>query len=278
MRTQHKPASQPRTQAKPTAKPASKPTAKSASQRTQAKPVSQGTRLNKVIADAGVASRRAADEMIAEGRVKVNSKVVTELGTRVTSNDRIMVDGKLIGDPERHIYVLLNKPKDTITTTSDERGRRTVLDLIDSRERIYPVGRLDRNTTGVLLLTNDGALANRLMHPRHQVPRIYDVVLDKPLELRDARAITEGVELENGDRTQPCEIDMNDQGRDHLRITLYEGKNREVRRLFEHFGYEVTRLDRKFYAGLSSRGLARGEWRRLERKEVSALRRLVNLE
>jgi pseudouridine synthase len=189
-----------------------------------------------------------------------------------------MVDGKLISDPERHVYILLNKPKDTITTTSDEKGRRTVLDLIDARERIYPVGRLDRNTTGVLLLTNDGDLANRLMHPRHGVARLYDVVLDKPLELRDARAITAGVELENGDKTQPCEIDMEDRDRQHLRITLYEGKNREVRRLFEHFGYEVTRLDRKLYAGLSARGLARGEWRRLERKEISSLRRLVDLE
>jgi pseudouridine synthase len=231
-----------------------------------------------VIADAGIASRRTADEMIAEGRVKVNGRVVTELGTRITSNDRVMVDGKLISDPERHVYILLNKPKDTITTTSDERGRRTVMDLIDTRERIYPVGRLDRNTTGVLLLTNDGDLANRLMHPRHGVARLYDVVLDKPLELRDARAITAGVELENGDKTQPCEIDMEDRDRQHLRITLYEGKNREVRRLFEHFGYEVTRLDRKLYAGLSARGLARGEWRRLERKEISSLRRLVDLE
>ena len=231
-----------------------------------------------MIADAGVASRRAADEMIAEGRVKVNGRVVTELGTRVTSNDKVMVDGKLISDPERHVYILLNKPKDTITTTSDERGRRTVLDLIDARERVYPVGRLDRNTTGVLLLTNDGDLANRLMHPRHRVARLYEVMLDKPLELRDARAIAAGVELENGDKTQPCEIDMEDRDRQHLRITLYEGKNREVRRLFEHFGYEVTRLDRKLYAGISTRGLARGEWRRLERKEISALRRLVDLE
>lgn len=238
----------------------------------------EGIRLNKVIADAGVSSRRGADELIAEGRVKVNSKVATELGMRVGPNDRVMVDGKLIGDPERHIYVLLNKPKDTITTTSDERGRRTVLDLIDSRERIYPVGRLDRNTTGVLLLTNDGALANRLMHPRYRVPRTYNVVLDKPLELKDARKLAAGVELENGDQTQPCELDMEDRDRTHVTITLFEGKNREVRRLFEHFGYEVIRLDRKLYGGITTRGLARGEWRRLERKEISALRRLVNLE
>jgi len=238
----------------------------------------EGIRLNKVIADAGISSRRGSDDLITEGRVKVNSKVVTELGMRVGPNDRVMVDDKLIGDPERHIYVLLNKPKDTITTTSDERGRKTVLDLIDSRERIYPVGRLDRNTTGVLLLTNDGALANRLMHPRHRIARTYNVVLDKPLELKDGRRIAGGVELENGDQTQPCEIDMAERDRTHVIITLFEGKNREVRRLFEHFGYEVIRLDRKAYAGITTRGLARGEWRRLERKEVSALRRLVNLE
>lgn len=238
----------------------------------------EGTRLNKAIADAGIASRRGADEIIAEGRVKLNGKVVTELGTRVVAGDLITVDGKPIGDPERLIYFLLNKPKDTITTTSDEKGRRTVLDLIDSRERVYPVGRLDRNTTGVLLLTNDGDLANRLMHPRYRIPRIYNVVLDKPLDLRDARKITGGVTLENGDETQECEIDMEDRDRTHVTITLYEGKNREVRRLFEHFGYEVIRLDRKVYAGISTRGLARGEWRRLDRKEVSMLRRMVNLE
>lgn len=240
--------------------------------------IDEGQRLNKVLADAGVASRRAADEMITEGRVKVNGEVVTQLGMRVTANDRIMVDGKLIGDPERHIYILLNKPKDTITTTSDERGRRTVMDLVDSRERIYPVGRLDRNTTGALLLTNDGALANRLMHPRYGVPRLYDVTLDKPLEFRDARSISEGVTLENGEETQPCEISIEDRDRTRLSIILHEGKNREVRRLFEHFGYEVTRLDRKQYAGLTTRGLARGEHRRLDRKEISMLRRLVNLE
>ncbi len=238
----------------------------------------EGTRLNKAIADAGIASRRGADEIIAEGRVKLNGRVVTELGTRVVAGDMITVDGKPIGDPERLIYFLLNKPKDTITTTSDEKGRRTVLDLIDSRERVYPVGRLDRNTTGVLLLTNDGDLANRLMHPRYRIPRVYNVVLDKPLDLRDARKITGGVTLENGDETQECEIDMEDRDRSHVTITLYEGKNREVRRLFEHFGYEVIRLDRKVYAGISTRGLARGEWRRLERKEVSMLRRMVNLE
>ncbi|MBS1914355.1 MAG: rRNA pseudouridine synthase [Bacteroidetes bacterium] len=235
-------------------------------------------RLNKVLADAGVASRRAADELIAAGRVKVNGKVVTELGLRVDPRDRVMLDGQLIGDPERLVYYILNKPKDTITTTSDERGRRTVLDLVHTHERIYPVGRLDRNTTGVLILTNDGDLANRLMHPRYGVPRLYEVMLDRPLDLHHAKEIVQGVMLEGGEQTQPCELDVDARDRHSLAILLHEGKNREVRRIFEHFGYEVTRLDRKQYAGLTARGLARGEWRRLDRREISMLRRMVNLE
>ncbi len=240
--------------------------------------INEGVRLNKAIADAGLASRRAADAMISDGRVTINNRVCTELGVRVGPEDRVAVDGKLIGDPARHIYLLLNKPKDVITTTSDERGRRTVLDLVEVYERIYPVGRLDRNTTGVLLLTNDGALANRLMHPSYGIARIYDVTLDRPIDLRDARQIVEGIELEDGDRTAPCEIEVDDRDRTRVRAMLFEGKNREVRRLFEYFEYEVTRLDRREYAGITTRGMARGEWRRLDRREVSMLRRLVNLE
>jgi 23S rRNA pseudouridine2605 synthase len=242
------------------------------------KGVSEGIRINKFIADAGIASRRAVDALIEEGRVKINSRLVTELGTRVMPNDRVMVDGKLIGDPERHVYILLHKPKDTITTTSDELGRRTVLDLIGHRSRIYPVGRLDRNTTGVLILTNDGDLAHRLMHPSYGVERQYEVVLDKPLEFKDAKKIAQGVELDNGDVTQECELSVDDRDRRSVVIVLREGKNREVRRLFEHFGYEVMRLHRSMYAGMTVRGLARGEWRILERRELSALRRLAELE
>jgi 23S rRNA pseudouridine2605 synthase len=232
-----------------------------------------------VLADAGVASRRAADRLISEGHVKVNGTVVDELGTKVNPYDKIMVDDKLIGEPERHIYLLLNKPKDTITTTSDERGRKTVLDLVHSEERIYPVGRLDRNTTGALLLTNDGELANRLMHPSYGIERFYNVVLDKPLELKDARAIAAGdIDIGDGDVTGQTEVVVEDKDRTHVQIMLREGKNREVRRLFEYFGYDVVRLDRKMYAGLSTRGLARGDSRRLDRRELSALRRLVGLE
>ena len=236
-----------------------------------------GFRINKVLADAGVASRRAADAMIAEGRVQVNGKVVTELGTRVTMTDRVSVDGKIIADPARHVYILLNKPKDTITTTKDERGRRTVLDLVEYHDRIYPVGRLDRNTTGILLLTNDGDLAHRMMHPRYQVERFYEVVLDRPLEQKHAKKIAAGVELDNGDTTQPCDLFVEERDAKHVSILLREGKNREVRRLFEAFDYEVIRLHRSMYAGLTTRGLARGEWRYLTRKELSALRRQVNL-
>lgn len=240
---------------------------------------SEGIRINKMIADAGIASRRAADALIEEGRVQINGRVVKELGTRVGPNDQVHVDGKLIGDPARHVYILLNKPKDTITTTSDERGRRTVLDLIDHHDRIYPVGRLDRHTTGVLLLTNDGELANRLMHPRYEVERHYDVDLDRALSLSDAKTIAAGgIDLGNGDITGECEVYVDEKDRKIVSITLREGKNREVRRLFDAFGYEVLRLQRKMYAGLTTRGLARGEWRYLDRREVSALRRMVGLD
>ncbi|HVK38948.1 MAG TPA: pseudouridine synthase [Candidatus Kapabacteria bacterium] len=240
--------------------------------------VQDGTRLNKVIADAGVASRRAADALIAEGRVRVNGRVVGELGTRVTPNDQVEVDGKIIGLPERHVYLLMNKPKDTITTTSDERGRRTVLDLIDQPQRLYPVGRLDRNTTGALLLTNDGDLAHRLMHPRFGIERYYEVELDRPITFADAKTIARGgIDLGGGDVTGSCEVFVDDRDRRGVTIMLREGKNREVRRLFEAFEYTVEKLNRRAYAGLTTRGLARGEWRHLERGEVAALRKLVGL-
>ena len=238
-----------------------------------------GTRLNKVIAEAGVASRRAADAMITEGRVRVNGRVVTELGMRVSTNDQVAVDGKIIGLPERHVYILLNKPKDTITTTSDERGRRTVLDLVEQSARLYPVGRLDRNTTGVLLLTNDGDLAHRLMHPRYGIERYYDVELDRPLTFSDAKQIAAGsIDLGDGDVTGQCEIFVDDSDRRIVTIVLREGKNREVRRLFEVFEYTVMKLNRRAYAGLTTRGLSRGDWRNLDRTEVAELRRLVQLQ
>lgn len=235
-------------------------------------------RLNKAIADAGIASRRKADELIAAGRVRVNGKVLTELGTQVERSDRIEVDGKLIGNPDRQRYILLNKPKDTITTTKDERGRRTVTDLVGARERLFPVGRLDRNTTGVLLLTNDGDLAFRLTHPRYEIEREYEVVLDKEIALNDARAIAQGVPIGKGEKSQPCYVSVEERERRNVIVVIREGKNREVRRMFESKGYEVKRLNRTSYAGLTYSGLRRGEWRELKRHEVRELRKLVRLE
>lgn len=233
-------------------------------------------RLNKAIADAGVASRRAADELILTGKVKINGKVCTELGTKIGIDDIVTVNGEPITRMKHLTYVLLNKPKDVITTSSDEKGRATVFDIVRLKTRLFTVGRLDRNTTGVLLLTNDGELANRLMHPRYGVARVYKAKLDKPLTADHARKIAAGVELEDGP-TQPCLVFIDPRDSESAHIELYEGKNREVRRLFEHFGYEVKRLDRKQYAFLTVRGLARGEYRHLTREEVDELYKLTKI-
>ncbi len=234
-------------------------------------------RLNKLIADAGITSRRGADTLIAEGKVKVNGKLVKELGTKVSPGDNVLVNGRQIGGEARKVYLLLNKPKNVITTTTDERGRKTVLDLVRHRERIYPVGRLDRNTTGVLLLTNDGDLSFRLMHPSYGVERHYRAILNKPLDLEHAKQIAQGVEIGPGEETQPCYVSVEEKDRTRVEVTIREGKNREVRRMFENFDYEVLKLDRKSYAGLTTRGLGRGEWRALTRTEVEELRQMVGL-
>jgi len=232
--------------------------------------------LNKAIADAGVASRRAADELILGGNVTVNRKVCTDLGTKIGPDDVVSVNGEPITRTKHLTYILLNKPKDVITTSSDELGRTTVFDIVRIHQRLFTVGRLDRNTTGVLLITNDGDLANRLMHPRFEIPRLYKAGLDKPIEQRHAKAIAQGVELEDGP-SQPCEVTIDPDDSRTVYVELAEGRNREVRRLFEHFGYDVRRLDRKQYAFLSTRGLARGEYRHLTRDEVAELRNLVKL-
>ncbi|GIV53786.1 MAG: hypothetical protein KatS3mg039_0304 [Candidatus Kapaibacterium sp.] len=236
----------------------------------------QHIRLNKFLADAGIASRRKADELIARGVVKVNGRVVTELGTKVHPGDLVTVEGKPVSPTKHLTYIVLNKPKDYITTTSDERGRKTVLDLVPLKTRLYPVGRLDRNTTGVLLLTNDGELAARLTHPRYGVEREYIVGLDKPLEPRHAAQIARGVELD-GEKTGPAEVLISPEDARQVSIILREGKNREVRRLFEHVGYEVRKLHRSRYGIITVRGLSRGEYRHLSRQEVVALRQLVGL-
>jgi len=235
----------------------------------------QSVRLNRFIAEAGICSRRAADTLIGEGRVTINGKKAI-LGMHVTPQDSVLVDGKIISNKHRSAYLLFNKPKDCITSAHDERGRRTVLDVINYHDRIFPVGRLDRNSTGVLLLTNDGELAHRLMHPRYGVEKTYFVVLDKPLQRMHAKEIENGIMLE-GEKTSECKIDVNANDKTELTLTMHEGRNRQVRRMFEEYGYLVAKLDRIVYAGLTPRGIKRGEWRHLIRSEIARLRKLVRL-
>jgi 23S rRNA pseudouridine2605 synthase len=250
---------------------------KQSKKESKADALNQTVRLNKFLSDAGYTSRRKADQLIEEGRVSVNGKVVSELGTKVRKADNIRVDGNSIGYEEKHIYYILNKPKDTITTTDDQFGRKTVMDIMNVRRRVYPVGRLDRNSTGTLILTNDGELANRLTHPSYEVERIYKVKLDKKLEIHHARLIANGGIDLDGETTAPCEIFIDPKNGENITMSLIEGKNREIRRLFEKFGYQVKKLDRKIYGGISNSGLARGEYRQLNKNEILSLKRLVGL-
>jgi 23S rRNA pseudouridine2605 synthase len=234
-------------------------------------------RLNKYIANTGLCSRREADEMIEAGVIKVNGVIVTQLGTKVGPQDKVHYGDQLLRR-EKMVYVLLNKPKDYITTTDDPQERKTVLDLVGGAgdERIYPVGRLDRNTTGVLLLTNDGDLAERLMHPKYNVEKIYQVSLDMNLRKEDFNKILEGVELEDG-FIKADDISFVGDGEDHkeVGIVLHSGRNRIVRRVFEHLGYTVKHLDRVAYAGLTKKNVQRGKWRFLESREVGFLKMKV---
>lgn len=235
-------------------------------------------RLNRFLAMAGVASRRAAEELITAGDVKVNGSVVTDLATKVnTVKDTVTVGGKRISIARNLVYLLLHKPKDYITTVSDEKGRRTVMDLVNVSERVYPVGRLDRNTSGVLLLTNDGDLANRLMHPSSEVIKSYHVSLNTSLDEAHAHKIVTGVYLDDG-KTAPCELNIIPGTKSkEVVLHIHEGKNRQVRRMFESFGYEIEKLHRIAYAGLTLSGLGRGRWRYLNEKEIRGLKRLVGL-
>ncbi|MCR5362516.1 MAG: RNA-binding S4 domain-containing protein [Bacteroidales bacterium] len=230
-------------------------------------------RLNKYLANAGVCSRREADEYIQNGSVKVNGEVVTELGTKVTRKDSITFNDQPVS-LERKVYVLLNKPKDTVTTSDDPQGRQTVMDLVRhaSQERIYPVGRLDRNTTGVLLLTNDGDLASKLTHPKYVKKKIYHVWLDKDVTEDDLAKIAAGVELEDGMIHADAIAYANEDDKNQVGIEIHSGKNRIVRRIFEHLGYRVTKLDRVYFAGLTKKNLARGRWRHLTQQEVNMLK------
>ena len=230
-------------------------------------------RLNKFLANAGVCSRREADEFITAGVVSVNGEVVTELGTKIKRGDEVKFHDQTVSI-ERKIYVLLSKPKDTVTTSDDPQARRTVMDLVKGAcdERIYPVGRLDRNTTGVLLLTNDGDLASKLTHPKYLKKKIYHVHLDKNLTKADMEQIAAGIQLDDGEIQADAISYTDDFKKDEVGIEIHSGKNRIVRRIFESLGYKVVKLDRVFFAGLTKKGLRRGEWRYLTEQEVNFLR------
>jgi len=235
-------------------------------------------RLNKFLSHCGVASRRNADEIIEQGRVEINGNVVTELGTRVDpETDTVAVDGEVVRLPEKYTYVLLNKPKDTITTVKDERGRKTVMDVVSLRGRYYPVGRLDRNSTGAIIITNDGELAHRLMHPRFEVEKAYYVRLDKPLDEKDRMKLLRGVTIDR----KPAKAEeitlIEKTKRTEVGVVLHEGRNRQIRKMFEVLEYDVKALDRVAYAGLTCQGMKRGEWRHLTKKEVAGLKSLVKL-
>ncbi len=233
-------------------------------------------RLNKYLADSGICSRREADDLILAGAVSVNGVVVTELGTKVNTTDKVVYGGETL-NREKLRYVLLNKPKGVITTSDDPYERHTVMELVEGacQERIYPVGRLDRNTIGLLLLTNDGDLAKTLTHPSHEVKKLYHATLDKPLTKNDLMKIREGLVLEDG----PIEVDaidwvVDDPTKREVGIEIHSGRNHIVRRIFESLGYEVVKLDRVMFAGLTKQNLPRGHWRFLTPSEISILKRI----
>ena len=234
-------------------------------------------RLNKYIANTGLCSRREADKFIEAGLVTVNGVVVSELGVKVLPTDEVKYNNERL-NPERKVYLLLNKPKDYVTSVDDPHATRTVMELIDGscKERIYPVGRLDRMTTGVLLFTNDGEMALKLTHPSNDVRKIYQITLDKKVSHEDMIAIATGVELEDG-FIQPNEVSYADPEDKHIvGVEIHSGRNRVVRRIFEKFGYKVVKLDRVYFAGLSKKGLTRGKWRFLTAQEVGFLKMLKN--
>jgi 23S rRNA pseudouridine2605 synthase len=234
---------------------------------------SDSIRLNKYIASTGICSRREADEFIQAGLISVNGKLTTELGVKIKPGDQVKYNGEQLRE-EKKVYILLNKPKDYVTTVEDPHAKRTILDLVKGacRERIYPVGRLDRNTTGVLLLTNDGELTKRLTHPKFEKLKIYHVHLNKNLRQADKDKIATGITLEDGfikaDNIQYA--DPSDKSQ--IGIEIHSGRNHIVRRIFEHLGYEIAKLDRVYFAGLTKKNLPRGTWRFLSDKEIAMLK------
>ena len=238
---------------------------------------SDDVRINRFLASCGIASRRAADQLVLDGRVMVNGTVITTPGIMINpSRDEVIVDGERFAQPEaRKVYILLNKPRNVITTNSDEKNREMVLDFIDVKERVFPVGRLDRKTTGVILLTNDGTLAHKLMHPSSNVKKEYIAVLNEKFTPNLLQQLTGGMRLKDtGEKVSPCRAKILDDGLQVL-LSIHEGKNHQVRRMFETLGFEVKRLERVAYAGLQAGELRRGEWRYLSRNEVQELYKLT---
>jgi pseudouridine synthase len=242
---------------------------------TSQNPSGTSVRLNKFLATAGIASRRKADEMIQEGKVRVNGTVVTGLGVKVNpATDKVFVNEKQVALLDDKVYIVFNKPNDCITTARDERGRTTVMDFVKVRERIFPVGRLDRKTTGVLLLTNDGEFANSLMHPSHGVTKAYRVTLDKALTSQHAEKLAGGIRLSDG-KTKPAEVLSIQGGKNKvIGIVIHEGKNRQIHRMFEAVGYKVVKLDRVAYADITYEGIKRGSWRNLTKGEIAKLKEI----
>ncbi len=243
----------------------------------QPEPEKDSFRLNKYVAHCGIASRRKASELIKEGQVSVNGEVIKEPGHRLQPGDVVTYKGKTIQPESQKVYLLLNKPKGVITTLSDERGRKTVMDIVGGavKERIYPVGRLDRDTTGLLLLTNDGDLAKKLSHPSHDVKKVYHVILDKPVGQQHIDQIAAGLQLNDGLAPVDGVSHVKGKGKEEVGIELHIGRNRIVRRIFEHLGYKVKKLDRTYYAGLTKKDLPRGFFRHLSEREVVMLRHFV---
>ena len=240
--------------------------------RTTPEFVKDEMRLNKYISNSGICSRREADEYITAGLVTVNGEIVTQMGVRIRSTDDIRFNGERLQGEEK-AYILMNKPKDYITTTDDPHAEQTVLDIIagSCTQRVYPVGRLDKSTTGVLLLTNDGALTEQLTHPSYNRKKIYQVDLDKNLTRSDMEALVKGIELEDGP-AHVDEISYVDENEKKIGVEIHSGRNRIIRRMFEHLGYTVKKLDRVYFAGLTKKNLRRGAWRFLTPKEIATLK------
>lgn len=245
--------------------------------KTESPKADEAVRLNRYIASAGVCSRREADRLIEDGKVKVNGKTVTELGIKIKSGDKVFVEGHEL-QPDNYMYILLNKPKNTITTTSDEKDRKTVMDLIEdsSGKRLFPVGRLDRNTTGLILLTNDGELAHRLMHPSYRIRKVYQVETNMILTDEQLGMLRKGVQLEDG-QARAYKVDRHKVIPNMIFVSIVDGRNHQVKRMMQAVGAEVINLKRTIYAGLTTDDLRTGKWRHLTRKEVHELRQLVKL-